>query len=276
MRKNLEESIVKGFGEEWAAFDQAALAGKEYELIFHRYFHIFPWQLLPENAVGFDLGCGSGRWARGVAPRVGLLHCIDASPKALAVAERNLADQANVRFHLASVEDIPLADSSMDFGYCLGVLHHVPNTMAGLRSVVTKLKSGAPFLIYLYYAFDNKPAWFRFLHRSTEAVRWLVSRCPFFLRYALTQVIAALIYWPLARCARILERAGLGIDSFPLSGYRNLSFYTMRTDALDRFGTRLEQRFTRYDIEDMMIKAGLTNIVFSEQHPFWCAVGVRR
>jgi hypothetical protein len=47
----------------------------------------------------------------------------------------------------------------------------------------------------------------------------------------------------------------------------------MRTDALDRFGTRLEQRFTRVEIKKTMEFAGLVNIKFSEEIPFWCAVG---
>tara|TARA_A100001011_G_scaffold295387_1_gene307685 strand:+ start:125 stop:295 length:171 start_codon:yes stop_codon:yes gene_type:complete len=47
----------------------------------------------------------------------------------------------------------------------------------------------------------------------------------------------------------------------------------MRTDALDRFGTRLEQRFTRNEIKNMMQNAGLENIEFSNSKPFWVAVG---
>ena len=47
------------------------------------------------------------------------------------------------------------------------------------------------------------------------------------------------------------------VDNMPLSAYRERSFYVMRTDALDRFGTRLEQRFTREQIRSMMHEAGL-------------------
>ena len=50
----------------------------------------------------------------------------------------------------------------------------------------------------------------------------------------------------------------------------------MATDALDRFGTRLEKRFTAPEIRGMMERAGLVDIRFSEGEPFWCAVGFRR
>jgi hypothetical protein len=49
----------------------------------------------------------------------------------------------------------------------------------------------------------------------------------------------------------------------------------MRTDSRDRFGTPLEQRFTRAEIADMMGQAGLENVVFSKHEPFWHAVGTK-
>ena len=57
------------------------------------------------------------------------------------------------------------------------------------------------------------------------------------------------------------------MSNWPLGAYRSLSFYTMRLDALDRFGTRLEQRSTRAQVEDMMAAAGLADIRFSEAEP---------
>ena len=272
---NIDADVVAGFGDEWSRMDQAELQGDEYRRLFESYFGIFPFETLAPDAVGFDLGCGSGRWARGVAPRVGYLHCVDASQAALDVARRNLEGQSNTDFHRASVDAIPLAPSTMDFGYCLGVLHHVPDTEAGLRHAVSRLKPGAPFLLYLYYAFDNRPAWFKGIWRASEALRYAISRMPHSARYWISQALALTVYWPLARLALVLERMGAPIASFPLSAYRRTSLYTMRTDALDRFGTRLEQRFTRADMQAMMERSGLGQIRFSDRSPFWCAVGRR-
>ena len=272
---NLDPATVDGFGEEWDRYDQSMLSAEELGAAFERYFAVFPWDRLPRGAAGFDLGCGSGRWARLVAPRVGTLHCIDASGKALAVARRNLRGLGNCEFHEASVDRIPLDDGSMDFGYSLGVLHHVPDTEAGIRACVEKLKPGAPLLLYLYYAFDNRPGWFRALWRASDLVRRRISRLPTRGRILTTQLIAATVYFPLARTSAVAERLGLDVSAFPLSFYRRHSFYTMRTDALDRFGTQLEQRFTASDIRSMMERAGLVGIRFHEEEPFWCAVGFR-
>ena len=227
---------------------------------------------MPVNSEGFDLGCGSGRWAKLVAPRIGTLHCIEPS-SALEVARKNLAQFKNCEFHSATVDTIPLKDKSMDFGYSLGVLHHVLDTQAALASCVRKLKPGAPFLVYLYYAFDNKPRWFSVIWHISNLLRSIISKFPHNLRYVSSQIIALLVYLPLTKVALVLEKAGFSVSNFPLSEYRNRSLYTMRTDALDRFGTRIEQRFTRNEIKTMMEKAGLERIEFSNEVPFWCAVG---
>jgi len=274
MTGNIDTNVVEGFGDEWSRFDQSELSTDELESMFDNYFNIFPWDALPASAVGFDLGCGSGRWARLVAPKVGKLHLIEPS-EALEVAKRNLADQENCDFHRAGVDSIPLADGSCDFGYSLGVLHHIPNTEAGIRACVSKLKPGAPFLLYLYYRFDNRPWWFRAAWKISDVGRKIVSRLPHTARYAVSQAIAGTVYWPLARTSLFLEKTGLNVDNLPLSQYRHNSFYTMRTDALDRFGTRLEKRFTKSEIRQMMENCGLIDVLFSDRS-FWTAVGYKK
>src|SRR5207249_11683079 len=130
MAENIDTQVVAGFGDEWSRFDQSGLDESEHLRMFDNYFNIFPWTSLSADAIGFDLGCGSGRWAKLVAPRVGILHLIEPSD-AIDVAKRNLEGITNCKFHHAGVDDIPLDDESCDFGYSLGVLHHVPDTEAG-------------------------------------------------------------------------------------------------------------------------------------------------
>jgi len=271
---NLDPHTVASFGDEWQRFNQQAMAPAEAERVFCDYFTIFPWDQLPPDAEGFDMGCGSGRWARFVAPRVGFLHCLDPS-SALAVARQSLADQPNVQFHEASVAVSGLPPNSQDFGYSLGVLHHVPDTAAAIRSCAELLKPGAPLLLYLYYAFDNRPRWFRWLWQLSNAARLLIRRLPPRSKQWVTDLIALTIYWPLARLSALAEALGLPVGSLPLSYYRRCSFYTMRTDARDRFGTPLEQRFSRAQIHQMCTAAGLADLRFSPRAPFWCVVGFK-
>jgi SAM-dependent methyltransferase len=272
---NIDQKTVIGFGLEWAAFDQTDLAPDEQHRLFEAYFSEFPWDSLPSAAEGFDLGCGSGRWAALVSPRVGRLHCIDPAAQALEVCRRRLSSTRNAEFHLAGADNIPLADGSQDFGYSLGVLHHIPDTARAMLDAVRKLKPGAPFLVYLYYDFENRPAWFRWLWRLSDLGRTALSRLPFPVKKAACDLIAAALYWPLSRGAKLLEKAGFDVSNVPLSNYRGLSFYTLRTDALDRFGTRLEQRFSAAETRKLMEDAGLEQIRFRPDEPYWCACGRR-
>ena len=275
MKKNIDLATVASFGDEWSRFDQTGMSDGEARKVCEEYFAVFPWSKLSANAVGFDMGCGSGRWASFVAPRVGHLSCIDPS-SALDVARKMLVKFPNTSFHVASVDDAPLPAGSQDFGYSLGVLHHVPDTVAAIRSCAVMLKSGAPFLLYLYYAFDNRTPAYRLMWQLSDLVRRIICRLPPRGKQIATDILALLVYWPLARVALLLERLGISVSQLPLSYYRNHSWYTMRTDSRDRFGTPLERRFTRNQIKAMMEQSGLTDIRFSEAAPYWCAVGLKQ
>lgn len=272
---NFDSRTVRSFGDEWTRFDQDPLDDSEAERIFNQYFEIFPWHLLPPRAVGFDMGCGSGRWSRFVANRVGILHCIDPS-SSLSVARRQLAHFPNILFHNTSVSASGLPLDSQDFGFSLGVLHHVPSTSDAIRSCVDLLKPGAPLLLYLYYAFDNRPRWYRTVWYVSNILRLIISRLPSPLKTAVTDLIATLVYFPLSRFSLLLDSLGMNVSNIPLSYYRHCSYYTLRTDARDRFGTPLEQRFTRSEITNMCTEAGLVNIKFSSSAPYWCVVGFKR
>jgi len=272
--KNIDPSTVESFGNEWKRFNQATVSNDELAKNFNDYFEIFPWDIIGEDSIGFDMGCGSGRWAKFVAPKVKYLNCIDPS-ESIAVAKKNLKEFTNVEFIARSVSDDVLAENSQDFGYSLGVLHHVPDTSKAIESCVKFLKPDAPFLVYLYYSFDNKSLAYRGIWRLTDMFRRVISRLPSKVKDIITDIIALTVYFPLAKLSKLMDFLKINIESIPLSYYRNHSFYTMRTDSRDRFGTPLEKRFSKEEIEKMMTDSGLTNIKFSNNQPFWCAVGFK-
>ena len=61
----------------------------------------------------------------------------------------------------------------------------------------------------------------------------------------------------------------------PLSAYYDKSFWIIRNDARDRFGTPLEQRFSKNEIEEMLKSVGLRDITFHDDVPYWCAIGTK-
>tara|TARA_B100001093_G_C26791733_1_gene999280 strand:+ start:473 stop:1297 length:825 start_codon:yes stop_codon:yes gene_type:complete len=273
--KNLDEKVIHEFGKEWTRFDYSKLDKATLKKNFDQYFDIFPWHRLTKDAVGFDMGCGTGRWAQFVAPKVDTLNCIEPSD-AIEVAKNNLLGLGNVKFYKQTTQSCSLEESSQDFGYSLGVLHHIPDTQAAIKDCAKLLKSGAPLLLYLYYDFENKPFWYKIIWRISDFFRRGISRAPNPIKYFLCTLIATCIYLPFSRFAYLCERLGFNVENMPLSDYRAKPFYQSQNDALDRFGTRLEKRFSKAEIEQMLDNAECKNIQFSNQPPFWCCVALKK
>ena len=273
---NKDQKVIEDFGDEWTDFtyESKTIDQAELKKNFFQYFSIFPWNNIPNDAEGFDMGCGSGRWAQFVAPKVHSLNCIEPS-KALDIAKVNLQKLDNISFFHETTDSCSLNDQSQDFGYCLGVLHHIPDTQQALSDCARLLKKGAPFLLYLYYNLDNKPIWYRYVWKLSDFVRNIISILPRPIKKVFCLLIAALIYFPLSRLALFIELFGVNVSNFLLSDYRNKPFYQMRNDALDRFGTRLEQRFSRQQIEDMLLESGFQDISFSEEMPLWTSISYK-
>lgn len=270
---NRDEAVVADFGDEWARFDQSALPDDERDRIATDYFQHVPWDDLPDDAVVVDIGCGSGRWAAWLAPRVARLIGIDASPAAAAVARSALAPHPHTGVVVGSVGALPLPDASADLVYSLGVLHHVPDTAAAVRDCARLLKPGGVLYVYLYYSMENRPAWYRALWRASDLGRRVISTSPRPIKNAMCDVIALVVYWPLSRSSRLAAR--VGISSWPLASYARMSVYSLRTDARDRFGTRLEQRFSRAEVAGLLRDAGLIDVRVPETFPYWIGLGRR-
>ena len=272
---NKDDKVIEEFGEEWIDFNYSEMDKDKVYENYKQYFGIFPQELISDKSVGFDMGCGSGRWAQFVAPKVQHLFCVEPS-EAIEVAKQNLKQFDNVTFLRETTDTCSLEEGSQDFGYSLGVLHHIPDTEAALNDCSKLLKKGAPLLLYLYYSFENKPLWFKAIWRLSDLLRRVTSKLPKQLKKIVCILIACGIYFPLSRSAYLLEKIGFDVSNMPLADYRLKPFYQCRNDALDRFGTRLEQRFSKLQITEMLDRAGFDDITFSPDTPFWCCVAIKR
>ncbi|SVE03629.1 uncharacterized protein METZ01_LOCUS456483, partial [marine metagenome] len=115
----------------------------------------------------------------------------------------------------------------------------------------------------------------RVLLYTVSVVRVVVSRFPSKVRSLVADVVAAVIYWPLAKFSRLVEKVGGDPSLVPLFQYRHRSFFVTRNDALDRFGTRLEKRYSKEGVRQLLEGAGFEKVVFSEDPPWWVAVARR-
>ena len=264
---NIDKTTVKSFGEEWGKFDQ--FSDQEIEQIGDDYFDIVTDKHANLTSIALDVGCGSGRWSKYLSNKVRFIEAIDPSD-AVIPASVLLSQNKNVRVSQASADNIPFADNSFDFIFSLGVLHHIPDTQLALHHCISKLKLGGHLLIYLYYNLDNRSLFYKLIFKVSHFFRGIICRLPGTIKRLLCDLIAFFVYFPLSRFAHLLKRMGAkGWSSVPLSYYYDKSLNILRNDALDRFGTPLEQRFSKKQIKEMLESEGMTNIVFSEKAPYW-------
>lgn len=271
--KNQDDHVISHFGGEWKAFNY--LDSEQMQVIaeqFEAYIRPLPEVLLQKKNLEIaDFGAGSGRWAHFLLEHASRLWLIEPGVESFAVLKQRFSASARVRLLNETVSENEVPDSCLDLAVSLGVLHHMPDTQLGIQDIYKKIKPGGHFLCYLYYALENKPIIYRLIWNVSNKFRVGISKLPYRSRRIVCEIIAALVYLPLAKLSKLVEKIGFSSKNVPLHHYKDMNFYVMRNDALDRFGTSLEQRFTRAQISQMLENAGfdLKTLNFSDSEPFW-------
>ncbi len=272
--ENADPKVIKSFGEEWQKFD--SFDDRDFERLGNMYFDIIPEKLKNNSTTVMDMGCGTGRWTKFLAPMVGHIDAVDPS-KAIFVADKLLKDTPNVRLTKASSDTLPFDDNSFGMVMSIGVLHHIPDTLQAMKDCVKKIKPGGYLYVYLYYSFENRSFLYKAMFEVTHLLRKIVSSLPSKMKRIVCDILAVTTYMPFVLIGRFFR--AIGMKKFAkwivLSDYQDKSFHIIRNDSLDRFGTKLEQRFSKKEIEYMMNQSGVRDVQFSPNSPYWHAIGIK-
>lgn len=271
--ENVDQGVIDSFGHEWATFDYGEIETAE---ALNAQFDAYcaPIDLShfdPKNSIAADFGAGSGRWAARLVPYFSLVYALEPSDGASKVLQNKFSDEAKIKVLQETVGANSIPFGSLDLAMSLGVLHHIPDTGLAIKDVSLRIKPGGTFLCYLYYNLENKPFFYNLIFKAVNSVRKVISLLPQRIKRIVCSSIAALIYWPLARLSKLMSRIGMNTSNIPLHHYANMPFVMLANDALDRFGTSLEQRFSKAEITEMLDSAGfdISTLRFSELEPFW-------
>lgn len=271
--QNLDQGVIDSFGHEWATFDYGETDTSEaLDAQFRAYCTPLDLnQFDPKKSIAGDFGAGSGRWASRLIPHFSLVYALEPSNGASTVLKNKFSGEAKIAVLQETVgaNSIPL--ESLDLAMSLGVLHHIPDTSLAIKDVSSRIKPGGIFLCYLYYSLENKPTYYRLIFKCVNAARHVISVLPQRIKQLVTSSLASLIYWPLARFSKVLSKFGINTSNIPLHHYADMPFVMLANDALDRFGTTLEQRFSKAEIREMLRLAGfdISTLKFSDVEPFW-------
>jgi SAM-dependent methyltransferase len=270
---NIDSEVVDHFGKEWAKYNYLdGIASEALDNQFEAY--VQPIDLLKfdkQTSIAADFGAGSGRWTERLEPFFKKIYAVEPSLSAVNVMIKKFASESKIEILNEDIEENSIPEKSLDLAISLGVLHHIPDTSKAILDISKKIKHGGTFLCYLYYKVENKPIYYRVLYRIVSMFRYLISRLPHSIRMILAKLIALVVYLPLARFSRFKKNRGKDISNIPLHHYAEMPFVMLENDALDRFGTRLEQRFNKKEIASMLIGANfdLSTLRYSEKEPFW-------
>ncbi len=261
------EDIQYTFSAEWKAHGQIL---PEHAQEFDQYFDVVDLPSLKDARV-CDLGCGSGRWSYFLKDRCEELVLVDFS-EAIYVARENLREASHCLFFKADLTHLPFANDFADFILCLGVLHHLP---IPCLEAVRSLKRFAPrLLIFLYYALDNRPFYFRAILGLVTLSRKGLSRIrsPRF-RKVFSFLGTVFIYLPLVGLGHLLRPIGVSRYIPLFEFYRDKSLERIQQDVYDRFFTRIEQRVSRAQILELRKDFGVVRV--SDHIPYWHFLCVR-
>ena len=274
--QNIDHTVVKSFGDEWLKFQD--FPDHTIDRIAEEYFDIIDSSIVNKDTYAMDVGCGTGRWTKYLSKTAGFIEAVDPSDALIAADNLLGTSIQNVRLSKASTDNLPFADETFDFIMSVGVLHHIPDTQKAMQDCVKKLKKGGHFYCYLYYNLDSRGKLFKTVFFFSDLIRRVVSPLPSTVKKIVTDLLAVIIYMPFVLTVRFLRFVGLKklANWIPLSSYHNKSFFVIRNDSLDRFGTKLEHRFSKQEVEEMMKNCGLTNIVISPNTPYYHAVGKKK
>ena len=259
---SIAKDIQYTFGEEWKTYND--ILPEHYDE-FKCYFDIIELQTL-ESKLICDLGCGIGRWSYFLKEIAQEIVLVDFS-ESIFEARKNLLGSDNMIFVMGDILDLPFQDDSFDFIFSLGVLHHIP--LPAVESVRKLSRLSPEFLIYLYYALDNRGTLFRFIFNLVNLTRNLTSRITSTIaRSILTEVLMWTLYIPPIIVGKTLSL--LGIDTsrtpiYPFYGHMNLQ--RIRQDVYDRFFTRIEQRVSKTEIYEL--SDTFSEIIISDHLPYW-------
>jgi SAM-dependent methyltransferase len=189
-----QRRTAEAFGWEWQTFRQ--LPADEQQQ-FLDWVHPLGPDFFVDKVV-LDAGCGMGRFAVASAEFGARdVLAVDLSEAVEAAAE-NAREWPNVHVAQADIYRLPFRRASVDFAFCIGVLHHLPDPEGGFACLAERVKLDGALFAWVYGRENN--GWLvRFVNPIRERVG---SRLPRRALYALAWG-AALVLHPLSRLARV-------------------------------------------------------------------------
>lgn len=202
-----------------------------------------------EGKLVLDAGCGGGRFIAYLRQYGAEVVGVDLLSFALMRCAKRYPHDSTAHFIQASLYHLPFKESSFDYIYSLGVLHHTPDPKAAFINLTRYLRKDGKIAIWVY------PKYPRTL--ISDFLRPLTTRMPLKLLF-FTGVVATVWYGPLLKIPKI-------------GGLLKKILYHMRLPWYDQFNWRIHSfmdwygppyqfKYINKEIKQWFEAAGLSDI----------------
>jgi SAM-dependent methyltransferase len=152
-------------GGQWPSYREFLDWYRKTEPYIYQILDRHDWQ----GVVVLEVGCGQGAILNYLPEKGARVHGIDMSAGSLRQAKagaEELGHADRITLSLADAEYLPFADAAFERIVSVGVLHHTPDTAAGIREIYRVLAPGGVAIVMLYRS--GNPKWW-----ATALLRWL-------------------------------------------------------------------------------------------------------
>jgi SAM-dependent methyltransferase len=192
-----------------------------------------------------DAGVGAGRYTDVVSRWGAHVVAVDLS-FAVEAAYRNFRDRPNVFIAQADIGALPFAQESFDYIFCIGVLHHTPDTKRYFLKLVPLLKRGGTIAIWVYPNDGDyvvRKEWVQFVNKIPP--RMFYTWCRWFVPWAQARLSN--------RWVGALRRV------FPFTN-DSLGVENDILDTFDGFSPRYHHLHNPEEVERWFYEAGLVDV----------------
>ena len=242
---------AESFAFEWEQFGKMR---PEWEKNFRDYLApLDPVDL--DGRLVVDIGAGSGRHSYFAAQAGARVIAVDAG-QSIDVARRNLPPSAlTVQ---ADADHLPLKPGEADFVMSIGVVHHLPDPHAALRSMAQVLKPAGTAQFYVYWE-GERPS-HRLALRGVRLLRQVTTHMPHRALAALCVPLAGVLFAFVVIPYRSLRRRPRGrrvAARLPLKTYADYPIGVCVNDQFDRFSAPIERRYSAEGARALVDGTGL-------------------
>ena len=257
----VKRATQSAFGYEWTwAADYHAINFSDWLPAGH------DAQALFAGRVGLEVGCGAGRHAALTSSVAKEHFAVDLSMAVDSAFARN-RNTRNCHVVQADAFSLPFLPQTFDYVYCLGVLQHLPDPVAGFYALAKQPKAGGTLLVNVYQA--SRPVVLGLLEAARKVTTRLPNTALKYLSYAAGYVDYGFFIAPW----RALSKTNVGSTMEKLvpgriREYAKHDFHTCVTDWFDRLSCPVKKHYTKAQMESWYQKAGYSEIAVT---PYWKA-----